>query len=52
MLGNSICTAKVTPLLLSLLGMVDDKVPHNQNPVAAANPLWKDIPMVATVVTV
>jgi len=50
--GNSICITEVTPLLPSLRGMADDEVSHNQGSVVAANPLWKDISVVVTVVTV
>ena len=52
MLGNSICFTEATPLLPSLQGMADYEVSHNQGSVAVANPIWKDFPVVTTVVTV
>ena len=51
MLRNGICFTEATPLLPSLQGMADDKVPHNESSVVIANPLWKDIPVVTIVVT-
>ena len=52
MLRNSICFTEATPLLPSLQGMANDKVPRNQSSVMIANPLLKDILVVTTVVTV
>ena len=52
MLGYSICFTEATPLLPNLRGMVDDEVSRNYGFVVAADPLWKDIPVVVIVVTV
>ena len=40
------------PLFLGLRSMADDQVSCHQSFVAATNPLWQDIPVVVTIITV
>ena len=52
MLGYCVCFAETTPLFLGLQSIADDQVSCRQSFVAVTNPLWQDISVVITIITV